>query len=359
MSNPHHYAVIVAGGSGTRLWPLSRKDLPKQVHKLISDKTLIEETVERISHVIPFENIFISTTENYSANIHQILPTIPKNNIIVEPVSRGTTAAFALFCETIARRDPDATVISFASDHAISDVEKFHCAIRDSYDFVEQHPHSIVLIGVVPDRADTGLGYIKIDQRVQEAPDIFSVEKFVEKPSRVVAKRYVNSGQYYWNAAYYCFKAAILTAAYDETDPRIMTAVRTYMSTHVASDFEACPTMPHEIEIINAKRFPLYVLPASFQWSDVGSWGALHDILADLSDETGIVVKNKDQHIDVDSRNVMVMARDTDKIIATVGLQDVIIVDTDDVLLVLDKKHSQDIKKTIEQLRQRGLEQYL
>jgi mannose-1-phosphate guanylyltransferase len=324
----HNYAVIVAGGSGTRLWPLSRKDLPKQVHKLITDKTLIEDTAERITAVVPYDHIFVSTTKNYYEKIRSILNQIPDDNIIVEPVARGTTAAFALFSETIYRRDPEATIISFASDHAISDIGRFRRAMKDAYRFVDEHPESVTLIGVTPTRADTGLGYIKVDSLLQHNPDVYSVEKFVEKPTRKVADQYVKSGEYFWNAAYYCFKAGTLIAAYEEADSNLMDATRRYMETHKVEDFEKVPVKPHEIEIINAQRFPLSVLTVSFGWSDVGSWGVLHDILSELGADHQTVVGDRQQHIDIDSTNCMVVANNQEKIVATIGLKNTIIVDT-------------------------------
>lgn len=354
----HNYAVVVAGGSGTRLWPMSRKNLPKQIQKLISDKTLIEETVDRLSGLVPYENIYVSTTSNYAENIYEILPKIPRENIVIEPMARGTTAAFALFSETIYRRDPDATIISLASDHAVSEVDIFQQSLKGAYDFIESHHGSIALIGIKPTKPDTGLGYIKIDQVIQDDPLVYSVEKFVEKPSLNVAKKYVATGEYFWNAAYYCFKAKTLIDAYDEADPAILKNIRQYLESGDSVDFEQVPIKPHEIELINANQFPLAVVSSAFTWSDIGNWGTLHDLLSEIEDEKNIVA-NGAEHVDVDSKDCMIIVDNPNKIVATVGLNNIVVVDTEDALLVLDKNHTQDIKAVLADIEKRGLEKYL
>lgn len=359
MSESHNYVVIVAGGSGTRLWPLSRKDLPKQIHKLISDRTLIEETVERVLAIVPSSHIFISTTKNYAKQIHSLLPMVPEENIIVEPISRGTPAAFALLSEFIYREDPEATVLSLASDHSITDVNKFHDAMRQAFGYVNKHPKSIALIGITPLRPDSSLGYIKVDQRLSTRPLVYSVEKFIEKPSQAVAQKYIESHEYYWNAAYYCFRVATLRSAYQEANPLLIEQVGLYLDTGLDEAFEQVPSLTHEIEIINPHAFPIVVLPATIGWSDIGSWNSLHDILIDIEKQHNTVVSKNNLHIDLDSKNTLVMVQDPKKLVATVGLKDIVIVETNDALLVLNKQKSQDIKSAIEILKQRGLEKYL
>lgn len=355
----HQYAVIVAGGAGTRLWPLSRKDIPKQMQAFISDRPLIDETAERLLQVFPADHIFVSTTVNYAEQIKTILPQIPPENIIVEPVAKGPALAFALFAEVIRQRDPEAVIVSLASDHAVAKLEEFHGALKTARDYVSKNPDSIALVGVVPTYADTGLGYIKVDSQIQDEPPVFSVEKFVEKPSKPVAERYLSTGEYYWNVAYYCFKAASLVKAYAEASPNSMSGVSEYVRTGKAEFFETAPQMVHEIEIINAAKFPLVMIPAQFEWSDIGNWQTLHDLLADSSNDPSRIVTSAKHHIDIDSEGCMIKISDDEKLVATVGLKDIVIVDTNDTLLVLHKDRTQDIKGVIEQLKQRGLEEYL
>lgn len=354
----HRYAVVVAGGSGTRLWPLSRRNLPKQMQKFIGDKTLIDETVDRLTGLIPKENIFISTTGNYGAKIKELLPEIPADNIIVEPVAKGTPAAFALFARTIHRKDPDATIFSLASDHAVTGVDQFQQTLSDAYDYIESNPSNIALAGIKPTHPDTGLGYIKTESIVQQEPLVYSVEKYVEKPSLEVAKDYVESGEYYWNAAYYCFKAATLIEAYQEADPAIINSIDSFLSSGDIEEFMSVPVKAHEIEIINTAKYPLTLIPADFKWSDIGNWGALHQILAEIGGKDTSNVSNSTHHVDVNSSNCLVFSTD-DKLVATVGLNDVIVVSTDDALLVMDKNQPQEIKKLIQSLKDKGLTDYL
>ena len=178
----HRYALILAGGSGTRLWPLSRQDLQKQMQSFVSDKPLIAETVDRLKGVIPDENIFIGTGKKFKEKIHQQLPQIPLQNIITEPMPKGTTAAYALATRVITERDPEAFIFSMASDHAVKEIDIFQQTVQQAFDFTEQHPHYISLIGIKPTEPNTGLGYIKLEAELQFSPLVYSVEKFVEKP---------------------------------------------------------------------------------------------------------------------------------------------------------------------------------
>lgn len=354
----HHYAVIVAGGSGTRLWPISRSELPKQMQQFVGEQTLLEETIDRLQAVIDKDHIYISTTSKYEAKMRELLGDIPAKNFIIEPIGRGTTAAFALLAATIAEHDPEATIFSLASDHAISGIDKFQDAIKNAYSYIDSHPSNIALLGIEQTRPDISLGYIKIDQRIQDNPIIYSVEKFVEKPSYDIAKQYLESGEYYWNAAYYCFKAKTLIEAYEEADSQIMSGIIAYRRDGVVSDFESVPEKSHEIEIINAAKFPLVLIPGGFRWSDIGSWDSLHDLLAEIHGSES-VTRSTGPIVDIDSKNCLVISEESGKLIATAGINDVIIVNTDDVLLVLDRKHSQDVKSIISLLKDDGLDKYL
>lgn len=353
----HNYAVIVAGGSGTRLWPLSRRNLPKQMQKFVTDKTLIDETVERLLGFVPVENIYISTTENFGSKIKEILPMIPEDNIIIEPIARGTTAAFALFTTRIYQRDPEAVIFSLASDHAVTDIDKFQHTMLDAFNYVTDHPKTIALVGIKPTRPDTGLGYIKTRKIIQERPYlVFEVDKFIEKPSHEVAKKYVESGEYYWNAAYYCFKAKTLIQAYKDADPSIIDSIDSYLKSGNVDDFMKAPDKVHEIEIIDSTIYPLAIIPADFAWSDIGNWQALHELLANLEGKS--LVAHGSRHIDINSSNCLILSQE-DKLVASVGLDNIVVVETPDVLLVLNKEQPQEIKQLLEQLKDQGLTNYL
>ncbi len=365
MPSDHRYAVVVAGGAGTRLWPLSRERLPKQMRALMSDKTLINETVDRIRGVVPVGNIYVSTTANYEEMVRDLVPDLPAENLIVEPVARGTAAAFALLSHTLASRDPDAIVFSLASDHAITEIDRFAHTLVDCFEFIEAHPEHIALVGITPTRPDTGLGYVKIRrQRLQDEPLVHAAEKFVEKPSQEVAQGYVDSGDYFWNAGYYCFAAATLLAAYDDADPGLGEAARAFAASGAVDDYLKAPEKVHEIEVIDSGKYPLAVVPGHFTWSDIGNWRALHQALSDLGGQS-LVASDPQHHIDVESRNCLVFAapaeegQGQDRIVATIGLDNIVVVDTEDVTLVLDKDHAEQLPKMLELLRQREMRKYL
>lgn len=359
MGKDHNYAVIVAGGSGTRLWPVSRQELPKQMQKLVSQHSLLEDTYERLQGVYNADHILVSTTANYVDKIKQLLPDIPDENFVVEPTAKGPALAFALFAEVLYRRDPEAVIFSMASDHAIAESDAFQTVLRQAHDYIGAHPDRIGLVGVKPTRPDTGLGYIKVDAVIESEPRVYSVEKFIEKPSYPVAKRYAQSSDFFWNVAYYCFAAKTLLEAYAEASPKSVEGVRRYLDDGEVMAFEEAPKMVHEIEVINARKFPLVLFPADFHWDDIGNWAALHELLADANGDTSRLVADAPHHIDIDSHGCMVRAESPTKLVATIGLENIIVVDTEDSLLVMHKDHSQDIKTVIEEIKQRGLEKYL
>ncbi len=339
----HRYAVVVAGGAGTRLWPLSRKNLPKQMQALMSDRTLIVETVDRLRGVVRPDHIYVSTTANYSGMIRDLLPEIPRDNVIVEPEARGTAAAFALFAHYLHEHDPDAIVFSLASDHAITEVDRFQDTMVDCYRFIETHPDHVALVGIKPTRPDTGLGYIKVRDQFGEDPTVYSVEKFVEKPTHNVAAGYLESGDYFWNAAYYCFAAGTLLSAYDDADPRLVRAAQTYAHTLDPKDYRAAPRKVHEIELIDSGTYPLVVVPAEFTWSDIGNWQTLHHVMAEMAGED-LVVPNARQHADVNSTTGLVLVPpEYQGIVATAGLDNIAVVVTEDAVLVINLDHADEM----------------
>lgn len=339
----HRYAVVVAGGSGTRLWPLSRQSLPKQMQALMSDRTLIVETVDRLRGVVAPDHIYVSTTANYSGAIRRLLPEIPPGNVIVEPVARGTAAAFALFAWTLYTHDCDAVVFSLASDHAITEVDRFQQTLLQCYRFIEANPDHVALVGIKPTRPDTGLGYIKVREPFSADPLVYRAEKFIEKPTHDVAAGYVESGEYYWNAAYYCFAASTLIRAYDDADDRLVDAARRYTQSQDRNDFLAAPEKVHEIELIDSGKYPLVVVPAEFTWSDIGNWQTLHQVMAEMAGET-LVVPNARQHADVNSTTGLVLVPpEYTGIVATAGLENIAVVVTDDAVLVINLDHADEM----------------
>ena len=357
----HRYAVVVAGGSGTRLWPLSRQALPKQMQTLMSDRTLIAETVDRLRGVVPIEQVYISTTENYRASMHELLPEIRAENFIIEPESRGTPAAFALLAQRLHRLDPEAVIFTLASDHAITQVDRFQETMRTSYSFIEQHPEWLSIVGIAPTRPDTGLGYIRAQEVIQETPAVLKVEKYAEKPTHEVAQSYLESGNYFWNSAYYCFRADTLLAAYVRADNRLVEATGDYLDSGDPEDYLRAPVAVHEVDIIDTALTPLALVPAEFTWSDIGNWAALHRSLRDLIGKD-VIARDTQRHTDIGSTSSLVLNTD-ERIVVTAGLDRIAVVATQDALLVVDMQHLEEMpgimQELIEKLREQGKEDYL
>ncbi|MDO8513200.1 MAG: sugar phosphate nucleotidyltransferase [bacterium] len=357
------HAVIMAGGSGTRLWPMSRTNFPKQLHQLMSDKSLIQETFERLKSFLPVENIYISTAEKYLTETRRHLPELPEENYIIEPIARNTGPSLAYIAAFFAAKDPKSIVGTFASDHSIAKIEEFKKAIITAEKAIEYYPDHIVTIGLNPTSPDTGLGYIKMHnlKKTIDGTKIFSVEKFVEKPDLPTAKKYVSSWEYLWNASYFIWQADTLLDLFDKYAPEFRDPINNIqlalkkgnLKQIIAKEYDKMPAKPFDT-VIMEKVKKVLVIPADLGWSDIGSWASLHDILAT---NTGSNIITKGNHIGIDNKNCLIYAKD--KLIATVGLDDVIVVDTDDVILICKKEHAHDIKKLIDKLKEEGKHLYL
>lgn len=356
-------AVIMAGGSGTRLWPMSRTSFPKQLHQLVSDKSLIQETYERLRTFLPAEKIFVSTAEKYLHETRRHLPDLPEGNFIIEPVARNTGPAIAYIAAFFAAKDPHSIVGTFASDHSVAKIEEFKSAVLAAKAAIEKYPDHIVTVGLNPTCPDTGLGYIKMNNLIDTINDnkVFSVKKFIEKPDLANAKKYVASWEYLWNASYFMWRADTLIDLFDKFAPdfskpinHIKTAAQKgELKKVIAKEYDKMPAEAFDTAIME-KAPKVLVVPADLGWSDIGSWSSLHDILATT---TGSNIIAKGNHVGVDNQNCLIYAKD--KLIATVGLNDVIVVDTDDVLLICQKGQAQNIKKLIDKLKQEGKHLYL
>lgn len=354
----------MAGGSGTRLWPMSRKSSPKQLQKLVGDKTMIEETYDRCDGVVGKENVYISTTQKYYEATAQIFPKIDQKKFIIETASRNTAPAIGLITANFYLRDPKAIIATIASDHVVAKTDEFKRAMLVAKQIVQKHPEKIVVVGINPTRPETGFGYIKMNGLFAtiDKTQIFTVEEFVEKPDLATAKKYVAKWNYLWNASYFIFRADTMMKLFAKHQSKIYTILEKILKEYQKSEpdnntiNELYKKMPEEsIDTgIIEKTKDIVVIPADLGWNDIGSWGSLHDV---LSSNTGANVITKGHHIGVGDEDILVYSKD--KMIATVGLKNIIIVDTGDVTLICDKNKSQDIKKMIEKLKEEGKHLYL
>lgn len=363
-----NYAVIMAGGTGTRLWPMSRKLKPKQLHNLVSEKSLVQETFLRLKKALPVKQILVSTNPDYLEELRRQLPEIAEENFIVEPAKRNTGPALIFIAQMIIKRDKDAVIATIASDHVVQNTDVFVNTVKAAFEAVKKYPDHLVAVGINPTKPDTGLGYIKMGDEKDElaGEKVFTVEGFVEKPDQKTAEKYLQGWQYLWNGAYYFFKASTMdlwakkcmpkTHRYLEEAVKFLTEGTNGMAkTEAKKVFEKIKDEQFENVFIEQKDFDkILVIPAELGWSDIGNWGTLFDVLSEAHDSTMI---SRGYHIDVGSKGCLVYGND--KMIATLGLKDAIVIDTPDVFFIANKDSAQDVKLLLDKLKSEGKHLYL
>jgi len=364
-NDKNFYAVIMAGGAGTRLWPLSRQKMPKQFHKLTSQRTMIQETYHRLVNIVPKNNIFISTTEHYKKIIKQQFPFIRNTQLIIEPLPRNTAPAIGLTAGYIQKINPRAIMATIASDHIIKNISEFNLSLKIGLETVSNNEDKLATIGINPTYPDTGLGYIqkgKIFCRIKKKK-VFHAKNFKEKPSSETAKKYLKSGDYFWNAGYFIFSAGNLLEIYKEFIPDTYKRICEIISWQKKSGkmnnkrkaikkiFSSIQEEPFDTAIAE-KLNPSQrlVIPSKLIWSDVGNWAALSDFFQ--KDNNKIPDHIKGNYINFQSKNCFI--KSNRKLIATIGLENIIVIDTDDVILIARKDKVQDVKKVIKELKKRG-----
>lgn len=352
-------ALIMAGGRGERFWPASRVDLPKQFLSLTGDgKTMIQMTVERISSLVAMEDIFIATNENYRSLVREQLPELPEQNILCEPVSRNTAPCIGLGAAHIASKYGDALMFVLPSDHLIKYTSIFCQTLLDACEVAEKGDN-LVTLGITPNEPETGYGYIKFSPQ-ETLGRAYAVERFVEKPDLDTAKSYVESREYLWNSGMFIWKVSSILSAIQELMPemyqglmRIQESIGTPEQEKVLDEeFRAFKSVSIDYGVME-KAKNIYCLAGNFGWDDVGSWLAVSRIRK--TNEFGNVVSGN--VVTIGTKNSVIQGKD--KLIAAVGLKDIVIVDTDDAILICEKDSAGDIKKVLENLRICNKYQYL
>lgn len=352
-------ALIMAGGKGERFWPRSRVSLPKQFLSLTDDgKTMIQLTVERISPLVNIEDVYIATNKNYKELVKQQLPGIPEENILCEPVGRNTAPCIGLGAAHVAKKYDDATMIVLASDHLIKNNEIFTETFTQACEVAEKG-ENLVTIGITPNYPETGYGYIKYDQNTKEG-SAYAVEKFVEKPVLEVAKEYLADGHYLWNSGMFVWKVSTILNNFKKLLPESYAALMKIKESVGTADEEAVLNkefMNLEAESVDyaimEKADNIYIIPGNFGWDDIGSWLAVGRIKK--TDDDNNVVNGS--VVTVNTKNCVIEG--ADKLIATVGLRDMVVVDTKDATLISTKENAGEIKKVLAKLRETGKNQYL
>ena len=356
------HAVVMAGGSGTRFWPQSRRALPKQLLPLTGAETMIQNTVARVADWIPSERTWIVTQADQAAEISEQLPNLARGQILVEPSGRNTAPCIGLAAIYLLARDPDATMLVMPADHVVRPAAEFRETVKHAVTLFEKRPDALVLIGVPATNPSTAFGYIERGEPFGDAPGVSQVASFREKPDRTIAQQYVDSGSFYWNSGIFVWRAQRILGALAEFEPelhrRLMTirdALGTLQWEHVlAREFEAIKAISIDHAVLERSRDAV-VIEAPFEWDDVGSWQALPRLLG--TDDAGNTVDGV--HCGVETRGCVIRSVGGEHLIATAGVEDLIIIHTPDATLVARKDDEDAVRKLVQELEERGYERFL
>lgn len=355
--------VIRAGGVGSRLWPMSRESKPKQLQRLISHHTMLEDALLRIKPMVKAEDIFVSCNTACAAISKEVMPDIPGKNLIVEPARRNTAAAVGLESIYIRKTDPQAIVASLGSDHSIKREDEFRRMLQLAEEFVRRHPQELVLLGVKPTYPDIGYGYIGLGESLDlyEGKNLYRVNQFTEKPSLHKAKEFVNSNRFLWNANMFVWRVDTILALFKQHLPEMYVLLEQIEAvigtpTEAAVLSELYPKM-EDIAVdyaILEKTHQIAAISADIGWSDIGDWARLKDEMTDLESDNLV----RAEHISIDTNNSLIYGPDK-KLVVTIGVENLVVVDTPDALLICDKYRSMEVKKVVDQLRQNQREDVL
>jgi len=355
----HAYGVVMAGGSGTRFWPLSRRRHPKQLLTLFGRHSLLEQTVARLQPIIPLDQIYIFTSAPLLRKIRRLLPRLPLNQIIGEPASRNTAPTLAVAAQEIVRRDPEGLMVVLPSDQIMTNPALFRRLLAAACHVASQPGRSVVL-GLKPTRPETGFGYIRLGRRQGRVAghEVFHVERFTEKPALDVARRYVASGRYLWNGGIFIWKAATLLENLQRFQPEMAGLVRQIgdaggiRSRAFGGLYRKFQKISIDFALME-KISDIYAVPADIGWNDVGSWAVAYELSHQDSEKN----VGSGAGLSLDSQRNMVVS--PKKFVVTVGVHDLVVVETDDALLVCARERSQDVGKAVQELERMGRDDLL
>jgi mannose-1-phosphate guanylyltransferase len=355
------FAVVMAGGSGTRLWPLSRRRTPKQLLPLTGDTSLLQQTVARIAPLLPARDIYVITAAGYVRETVEQLPQLPEENVLGEPLARSTAVAVGL-ASVMARRDPDEVCLALPADHFVADEKAFQSALQEAARAAERG--YLVVLGIPPTHAATGYGYIKVGARLHPDLPTATVERFIEKPDADTARTLVESGDHLWNAGIFVWRDYTFRQALERFQPDLSAALDRVNELHrvpgwmnqVREILEKVPAITIDVGIAEpaAAEGRMAVVPLDAGWSDIGSWSSL---LEALTTRTGSSLVASGRHLDRGSERILVHGGE--RLVVTVGLSDVIIVDTPDALLVCARDRAEEIKPVLDEIAEKAGERYL
>lgn len=357
------YAVILAGGIGSRFWPQSRQARPKQFLTVAGQRTLLQATVDRLAGYLPHERILVVTHVRYLDETRAQLPELPDENLLAEPLSRNTAPAIAFAAAHLLARDAEAEMVVLPADHVITDVPRFH-AVLDAAFARATTPGALVTLGIAPTHPETGYGYIQfegsIEDTLREAPAAVPVKTFAEKPDAATAERFVDSGDFLWNSGMFVWRADTFLDAVEQHMPELAEAMAPFRTSPgaafdvaaVEDAFAASPKQSVDYGVMErAER--VFVVPASFGWSDVGDWRAVYELQA--QDAAGNAVRGK--VILQDASRCFVTGGE--RLVVVVGANDLVVVDTDDAVLVMHRDAAQNVRNVVDYLHANGLDGFV
>lgn len=359
--NKHNYVAIMAGGIGSRFWPKSRQNYPKQFLDILNTgKTLIQWTYERFAAFIPVENIYVVTSQEYSHIVKEQLPDLPVENILGEPSRKNTAPCIAYISFKLLNKDPKASLIIAPSDHIITDNMSFNKVCLEALSFVNKH-NAFITLGIKPNHPNTGYGYIQ--HEVQSVTDnVFKVKTFTEKPNLELAKTFLASGDFLWNAGIFVWQVKNIIQAFEKYMPEMYDVFMADKDKFNTPDekkalehiYPLCTSISIDFGIME-KANNVYVIPSSFGWSDLGTWNSAYENMK--KDKSDNAITN-DNVISFDSKNCVVHSN-SKKLLVIQGLEDYIVVDTDDVLLICKKEKEQEIKEYVAEVKRKKGDLYL
>ncbi|WP_396170994.1 mannose-1-phosphate guanylyltransferase [Flavobacterium sp.] len=344
--NKNYYAIVMAGGIGSRFWPVSTEDFPKQFHDMVgSGSTLIQKTFSRLSKLIPLENILILTNERYNELVLEQLPMVKQEQVLLEPAMRNTAPCILYASLKIQKRNPNALMVVAPSDHWIEDEAEFANNLQQCFNFCEKED-ALMTLGIQPTFPNTGFGYIEFDKL--DSNPIKKVSQFREKPDYETAKSFLKSGNFLWNGGIFIWSVQSITNAFEKFQPQMNALFQSGLESYNANsekqfieeNYAKAANLSIDYAVMeNATN--VYVLPATFDWNDLGTWSSLHEKLDKDSQNNAVI--NATVILENASNNII--RADRKKLIVVDGLDDYIIVDKDNVLLIYPKSKEQDIKR--------------
>jgi mannose-1-phosphate guanylyltransferase len=360
----HTYAVIMAGGGGTRLWPVSRKEKPKQLLSLLGKETLFQITIARLEKLFPPERILIVTVADLAQEMQEQAPSIPAENYLIEPAPRGTASVVGLAAAVLRKRDPQAMMAIQTSDHYIRNRDLFHFLLRTGFEVAKEN--YLVTLGISPTFPSTAYGYIQQGEALdgEYRYPVYKVQRFREKPDQETAQQLLRSGDHSWNSGMFIWRADAILAEIEKQMPELFRAIDEISSVwDTPSQEDVLQEHWHGLKnqtidygvMEQAER--VAVLPAGgLGWNDIGSWDSLFEVL--LPDMNGNVTTNA-QHLALDTHNTLVYSDDEQRLVVTIGLDDMVVVDAGDVLMICKADQSQKVRDVVEHLRKHHQEKYL